>query len=182
MDPTAAFWLAQGISVVTGILAIVMMQFKNMKTILLFQIIVNLLASCNYLLLGGDSGAFISALAIIQSIVMFLYSSKKRKPHIHVILGFIICYVDVSLFNIIVSRDPMEILPALAAVCFSLSLVQTKPFAFRVWGALNPSFWLPYDFYTSSYVMFAVHLGILVSSLVGMIRVDGIFKRKRNNC
>ena len=120
MDPTVAFWLAQGISVITGILAIIMMQFKNMKTILLFQIIVNVTASLNYLLLGGDSGAIISALAIIQSVVMFLYNTKKRKPHIHVILGFIICYVDVSLFNIIVSGDLMEILPAIAAVCFSL--------------------------------------------------------------
>ena len=179
MDPTVAFWLAQGISVITGILAIVMMQFKNMKTILLFQIIVNVTASLNYLLLGGDSGAIISALAIIQSIVMFIYNTKKRKPHIHVILAFIICYVDVSLFNIIVSGDLMEILPALAAICFSLSLVQTKPLAFRVWGALNPSCWIPYDFYTSSYVMFAVHTGILISSIVGMIRVDGIFRKKK---
>lgn len=179
MDPTVAFWLAQGISVITGILAIIMMQFKNMKTILLFQIIVNVTASLNYLLLGGDSGAIISALAIIQSVVMFLYNTKKRKPHIHVILGFIICYVDVSLFNIIVSGDPKEILPAMAAVCFSLSLVQSKPSAFRVWGALNPSCWLIYDLFTGSYVMFVVHLGILISSIVGMVRVDGIFKKKK---
>lgn len=181
MNPTVAFWIAQGISVLTGILAIVMMQFKNMKTILLFQIIVNLTASLNYLLLGGDSGAIVSLLAIVQSVVMFIYNTKGKKPHYIVIAAFITCYVDVSLFNIIVSGDPKEILPAMAAVCFSLSLVQSKPSAFRVWGALNPSCWLIYDLFTSSYVMFCVHLGILISSLVAMVRVDGIFKKKNKN-
>ena len=181
MDSTTAFWMAQGISVFTGILAIIMMQFKNMKTILLFQIIVNATASLNYFLLGGDSGAIVSALAIIQSVVMFFYNTKERKPHIPVIIGFIACYVGVSLFNIIVSGDPMEIFPALAAVCFSLSLVQTKPSAFRIWGSFNPACWLVYDFYTTSYVMFCVHFCILISSLVAMIRIDGTFKRQKNN-
>ncbi len=39
-------------------------------------------------------------------------------------------------------------------------------------------FWVPYDIYTVSYVMSIVHFGILVSSIVGMIRHDGLFRRK----
>lgn len=175
MNETTAFYLAQGISVFCGVLAIVMMQLKNMKTILAFQIIVNLTASLNYLLLGGNSGAMASMLAIIQSVVMFLYSAKKRKPHLVVIIGFILAYAACSTYNILLTRDFMEFLPAMAAFCFSLSLVQEKPSAFRVWGALNPAFWLPYDLYTRSYVMFFVHFGILTSSLVAMIRIDGFF-------
>ena len=180
MDEVTAFYLAQGISIITGVLAIILMQFKNMKMILLFQIIVNLLAGVNYLLLGGDTGAIVSVIAIIQSVVMFLYSRKKKAPQRFVIIIFILSYICASVYNIIVKTDPMEILPALAAVCFSASLVQQKPFLFRVWGALNPALWLPYDLYTASYVMFFVHLSILISSVVGMIRIDGIFKRKKN--
>ena len=55
MNYETAYLIAQLISVVTGVLAIILMQLKNMKTILLFQIIVNLLAASNYLLLGGDT-------------------------------------------------------------------------------------------------------------------------------
>lgn len=179
MDPQIAFFIAQGISVVTGILAILLMQFKNMKTILLFQIIVNLLASSNYLLLGGDTGAIVSALAILQSVVMFLYNRKQIKPHIAVIVAFICAYVTCSAYNIITTRDLMELLPAFAAICFSVSLVQEKTSVFRVWGALNPSFWLAYDLYTRSYVMFGVHLGILISSIVAMVRLDGLFRVKK---
>ncbi len=173
MDTEVAFYLAQGISVLTGIIAIIMMQLKNMKTILLFQIIVNLTASLNYLLLGGDSGAFISLLAIIQSIVMFVYNTNKKKPHMAVIVAFATAYVGISVYNIVSSGEIVGILPALAAICFCISLVQEKPSVFRIWGVLNPSFWLAYDLMTRSYVMFFVHLGIVISTVVAMIRLDG---------
>ena len=51
------FYIAQGISVLTSIVAIIMTQFKNMKNILIGQIIVNLLTASTYFLLGGISGA-----------------------------------------------------------------------------------------------------------------------------
>ena len=97
------------------------------------------------------------------------------------IIGFIACYVASSGYIIISKMDLMELLPALAAICFSLSLVQEKPSNFRIWGALNPSFWLPYDLYTQSYVMFCVHFGILISSIVGMVRLDGFFGLIKSN-
>ncbi len=175
MNEELAFYIAQGISIFTGILAIVMMQLKNMKTILVFQIIVNLTASLNYLLLGGDSGALISLLAIVQSIVMFIYNTRKKKPHLIVVIAFIAAYASISGYNMISSGELMGILPAFAAVCFSVSLVQEKPSVFRVWGFLNPTFWLPYDLFTGSYVMFAVHFGIAVSSVIAIVRLDGFF-------
>lgn len=181
MDPQVAYYVAQGISVVAGILAIIMMQQKNMKTILAFQIAVNLTASLNYLLLGGDSGAFISLLAIIQSIVIFIYNIKGKKPHLAVVIGFAVGYVAVSIYGIIAKQSAIEILPAIAAICFCMCLVQEKPSNFRIWGALNPAFWLPYDHITHS-VIFLVHLGILISSIVGIIRLDGfwgLIKKKK---
>ena len=180
MNPEVAYWIAQGISVITGILAILLMQLKNMKTILLFQIIVNLLAASNYFILGGDTGAIVSALAILQSVVMFVYNKKGVKPHLAVVICFVAAYVSCSAYTLFTTRDMMELLPACAAVCFSVSLVQEKPKIFRIWGALNPSFWLAYDLYTDSHVMFCVHLGILISSVVAMIRLDGLFKRKQS--
>lgn len=181
MDQELAFYIAQGISVFCGILAVIMMQMKNMKTILAFQIIVNLLASTNYLLLGGDSGAFISLLAIIQAIVVFIYNVNKRKMHTAVLIAFALGYVSISTYNIISSGEIIGVLPALAAMCYCMCLVQEKPSVFRIWGALNPSFWLAYDLMTRSYVMFFVHLGILISTLVAMIRLDGFLGIVKKN-
>ena len=181
MDSTTAFYIAQGISVVTGVLAIVTMQLKNMKTLLFFQVVINLLASLNYLLLGGDTGAFVSLLAILQSIVMFVLNVNHKKPPLALIIAFVTGYVGISTYNIISSGELMGILPALAAFCFCMALVQQKPSIFRIWGALNPALWMPYDLFTSSYVMFFVHLGILISTIVAMIRLDGLFCRKKRN-
>ena len=74
------FYIAQGISIVTALVAILSMQLKNMKSILIFQITANLLAASTYFLLGGFSGAGISLIAIIQLIVMFFYNKKNIKP------------------------------------------------------------------------------------------------------
>ena len=178
MNPQTAFYVAQGISVLTGILAIIMMQLKNMKMVLLFQIIVNTTTLSNYFLLGGDTGVFVSVLAIVQSVVMFLYNRKQVKPHLKVVVAFVLAYASCSAYNIAVSKQLLDLFPACAAICFSVSLVQSKTSAFRIWGAMNPAFWLGYDLYTRSYIMFCVHLGILVSSVVAMIRIDGLFCRK----
>ena len=179
MDPILAFWLAQSISVIAGVLAVVMMQLKNMKLILLFQVLINLIASTNYLLMDGGSGMLLSLVAIIHAVVMFFYNTKEIKPHVPVSVGFILVYFACAIYNIVLTHDPMEILPAFAAFCFSMSLIQKKPSVFRIWCAFNPVFWVPYDLYTESYVMFLVHSGILISSIVGMIRLDGLFCKKR---
>ncbi len=179
MNPTLAFWVAQGISVVAGILAVVMMQLKNMKIILLFQVLINLIASTNYLLMDGGSGMLLSLVAIIHSFVMFFYNTKEIRPHVPVTVGFILVYFGCAIYNLVITHDPMEILPAFAAFCFSMSLIQKKASVFRIWCAFNPAFWVPYDIYTESYVMFLVHLGILISSIVGMIRLDGLFRKKK---
>ena len=178
MNPTLAFWLAQGISVIAGVLAVVMLQLKNIKLMLLFQVLINLIGSANYLLMDGGSGMILSLVAIVHAIVMYFYNVRKKKPHLPVSIAFILVYFACAIYNTVLTKDLMEILPAIAAFCFSMSLVQEKPSVFRIWILFNPIFWVPYDLYTESYVMFLVHSGILISSFVGMIRIDGLFKKK----
>ena len=112
------FYIAQGISIISGIFAIIMMQQKNMRTILIFQIIVNLTASLNYLILGGNSGAILSIIAIVHLIVMFLYNKKEKAPHLITVLAFMAAYLASSVYNVIALSDLRELLPAAAAVCF----------------------------------------------------------------
>ena len=49
------FYIAQGISVITAIIAACMMQFKNIKLILLGQLAANLLTAISYILLDRKS-------------------------------------------------------------------------------------------------------------------------------
>ena len=69
----------------------------------------------------------------------------------------------------------MQILPAMSAFCFSVSMMHKKPSLYRLWSALNPTFWFIYDIYSSAYIMSIVHTGIIISAVIGMIRLDGLF-------
>ena len=103
MNSQTAFYVAQGISIITAILSVILMQLKSMRKILVFQIIVNTTTLLNYFLLGGDTGVLVSVLAIIQSVVMFAYNRRNVKPHMSVIVAFVLAYAGCSAYNISVT-------------------------------------------------------------------------------
>lgn len=175
MDPQVAFWIAQSISVVTTIIAILCMQLKKMNIILIFQIAANALAGMTYFFLDGKSGLGISILAVVQTVVMYFYDKKEKTPHWAVTLAFCASYVGYSL---IVYQNAFDLLPAAAAVFFALSVAQKKPSAYRIFAAINPIFWIAYDIPTHAYVYIFMHSGIFISAILGIIRFDVIGRKK----
>ena len=167
MDTT--FYIAQGISVLTCLVGILMMQFKSMKKILAGQIVANLLTASTYFLLGGISGAGICFIAILQSVVMFFYSIKQTAPHKWVIALFIVLYISCSVFYY---KSPVDILSALAAVCFAISVVQVKPCFSRLWYLFNPLLWMAYDLLIpeKAYVNFVMHTVLFCSTFIAILR------------
>ena len=172
MDAQVAFWMAQGISIITGILAIVLKQMKEMKKILILEVVANSLATLNYVFVGGDSGWIVSGIAVLNAVVMLIYFLCNKKAPSFLVVVFLGIYITSSAVTLAVKGDFMELLPALSAVCYSVSMMQKKPSHYRAWSVLNPVFWTVYDIYTTSYVMSIVHFGIFVSTLVAMIRLD----------
>ncbi len=167
------FYIAQGISVLTCIVAVIKMQFKDMKKILIGQILTNLLTALTYLLLGGLSGAGICIIAIIQTSVMYLYNVKSVPPHKSVIFGFIALYIACSAFYF---TSFIDVISAVAAICYAFSVAQTKPSLSRLWYLFNPLCWLIYDIFTKAYGNFIMHIVIFLSTLFAIIRND--IKRK----
>ena len=163
------FYIAQGISILTGVVAVVMMQFKDMKRILLGQILANLLTASTYFLLDGFSGAGICLIAIVQTVTMILYNVKKVSPHKTVIAVFIALYIACSAYYY---QSPVDVFSGLAAVCFAFSVVQTKSSASRLWYLFNPLCWLIYDLFTRAYGNFVLHVVIFFSTLFAIFRQD----------
>ena len=163
------FYLAQAVSILTGIVAVVMIQFTSMKKILVGQIVVNLLSALSYILLGGLSGAGICIIAILQSVTMFFFNIKGISPHKAVIYGFVALYIGCSAYYY---QSFIDIFSGISAVCYAFSVVQTKPALSRLWYLFNPLFWLVYDIYTRAYGNFIIHLAIFVSTLFAIFRND----------
>ena len=175
---TTDFYIAQGISIFTAIVAILSMQLKSMKGILITQIIANLLASSTYFVLGSFSGAGISLIAIIQLIVVYVYNKKNIKPHKFVIALFISAYIIYSVFNF---KSFFDIFPLLAAIFFALGIAQEKPSTFRIFGMLNPLSWLVYDIYSLALINSIMRVGIFTSALIAKIRLDWCKKKDNEN-
>ena len=163
------FYVAQGISVLTGVVAVVMMQFKEMKHILAGQILANLLTASTYFLLGGFSGAGINLIAIVQTVVMFVYSLKKIPPKKWVIAVFILLY---AVCSAIYYRSPVDLFSGGAAICYAFSVVQTKASLSRLWYLFNPLCWLVYDLFTAAYGNFILHVIIFSTTLLAILRRD----------
>ena len=180
MDPNIAFYIAQGISIITAVIAILSVQLKGMKAILITQIIGNTLASSTYFLLGGFSGAGVSLIAVVQTVVMYFYNVRGIKPHVPVTAAFILAYVLNSAFTF---SSVFDIFPTIAAVCFALSVSQSKPILFRFFSIWNPLSWLIYDVYARAYGNMLMHLGIFISIIIACIRYDGFFGliKKKND-
>lgn len=172
MDFDVVFYIAQGISVLNAFVATFSAQLKNMKTILAAQIIMNLLAAVTCFLLGGFSGVGISIIAVVQTIVMYFYSMKDKKPHVAVTALFVVVYI---LNSVITFSSIFDIFPTLAAVSFALSVAQRSSKAYRLVGIWNPLFWLVYDVYIDAYANIVLHSCIFISMLIACIRLDGFF-------
>ena len=180
MNFGVGFFISQGISVLTAIFSILAEQMKKMKHILIVQTVVNLLAALSYVFLeDGRAGFIVSMIGTVQSIIMYIYDKNGKKPHVVLTLGFVAAYLFLSLYN---NTDKfINFLPAAAAVCFALAIMQNKPKMYRVFDFSNAVLWLVYDACILSGNFF-VHLGIAVSAMIGMIRLDGIFNvvKKQN--
>lgn len=167
------FYIAQGLSILTCIVAVAKMQFKDMKMILAGQILSNLLSASTYLLLGGLSGGGVCIIAIFQTVTMFVYNAKKVPPHKSVIALFILLYIG---YSALYYKSFIDIFSAIAAITFAMSVVQTKPALSRLWYLFNPLCWLIYDIYTKAYGNFVLHIIVFSSTLFAIIRND--IKRK----
>ena len=170
------FYIAQGISVLTALTAVLMMQFKSMKLILLGQIVANLLAASTYFLLDGLSGAGICFLAIAHTIVMFFYNRKNKQPHISITIIFILLYIACSIYYF---KSIIDIFSALAAICFAMSITQKEPAKSRLWYSFNPICWLIYSIFCRAYANCIMYCVIITSTFMAMVRVDGILKPKQ---
>ena len=73
------------------------------------------------------------------------------------------------------------VLSAAGAILYTLSIAQSRPAASRLIYLFNPICWICYDALAlpETLVIFLVHIGILISTAVGIVRVDILGKKKQ---
>ena len=169
------FYFSQICGIIVSFFAIASMQLKNIKKILVCQLICNGIGALSYILVGGLSGCGIYIVALGQTIVYFLLRQKEKKAPISVAFLFVIMYL---LCSISTYKSPNDIISSAAALTCALGIVQGKPTFYRAFMFANGIIWTIYDLNVGAYTMVLSHVATALSAGIGIIRFDLKIKRK----
>ena len=170
------FYISQICGLVGSLAAILSMQLKSIKHILVCQLVCNGIGAISYILLGGLSGCGIYLVALLQTISYSYFRIKEKKAPKWLAVTFIIAYL---LCAIATYQGPTDLISALAALTCAMSLIQEKASGYRFFMLLNGSFWVIYDITVGAYAMIISHVATAISAAVGIIRLDIKSKNKK---
>ena len=161
--------ISQVSGVLVAIAAVVSMQLKNIKGVLACQLICNALGALSYILCGGTSGFGIYLVALMQSLLYFIFSLINKKAPSFLAIVFVVLYIVCAVSSY---KAPIDILSGIAALTCAFALVQRNPFIYRILMVGNGLFWTVYDIGICNYAMLICHVLVLLSAVLGIIRID----------
>lgn len=163
------FIISQLCGFAVSVAAILSMQLKNIKHILICQLVCNFLGAISYIMLGGFSGCGIYIAACVQTVLYYVFNLKNIKPH----ALFTVFFMAVFLMCSIATYQGFEdVISAVAALTCAMALSRTKPSGYRFFMLLNGLLWLIYDLCMGAYGMMFSHIVTMCSAAVGIIRLD----------
>lgn len=162
-----AYYIGQALGIIVTIGAILTLQLKNKKHMLLVSAAVNILAALNILLLDSfSSGVIINLVAVIQIIFSLYHDKKKTEVRTWEKILFLALYVAGGAIGI---SAPIDVLSIVAAIFYMLAMFQKKEQRIRIFLMGNMLSWTVYHAVLGSTAIFAQLAGI-ISSVIALIR------------
>lgn len=173
------FIIAQVIGVITAIIAIGCVHFKNEKVLLIGYFLSNVLTAASCGLLGGLAGAWICMVAAVQTLIVYFVNKKEleaaRKGRRIVAGVFGAIYI---VGTIITFSSWPDIVVCVCALLYTTTVVQENSSRMRTATAFNMALWIVYDITIGAYTNVITHALTLVSALTAKLRLD---RRKKDN-
>ena len=161
--------LAQVLAIIACIFYTVSMQCKKRKTILLFFIIGNVIGAMGLILLKAYAGALIQIVFGIETLINYVLEIKNKKNTPLLICFYIILSIIVSLITF---KNWIDIIPLLAAILHTLTIIQTKERLIRYINLSSLILWIPYYIVFLAWANLASTLCIIVSNIISIFRYD----------
>ena len=154
--------------------ALVVQSFKNMRLILIGELVLNLMVTVNLLLLGEMAGAVQCVAAAMHTVLLYAVRHRARSFSAGVTVAFSVLYVLLGLWTY---TGPVDLLPMLSSLFFSAAVMQTRPWAYRLGKNLNASANLAYDLLVGAWGLSLTHGVLLLGGLLLSWRLDVRNKR-----
>ena len=172
-----AFYIAQIAGGLSTVAALLCVQAKEAKMLLLGQFVANLLSATCYGLLGSLSGAWVCVLAAIQTLLISLANRKERAQRDRLVriisVVFSIAYV---LGTALTYSAWTDVISCVCALLFVITISQEKTGQMRSVMILSMSLWIIFDVAVGAYASILTHGSTLGSLLLARFRLD----RKKN--
>ena len=168
------FIASQIIGFIATILAIIAGQVNSKKTILILELVLNFLCALAALLVGGFNGAMVCFIACFAAVFLYYFDKKDIK----IPTWFYICAYGAFLisgiitFMLVPEKHWFDILPIPASMLFVYGISAKKPTYYRIAFVFNSSMWIIYNFCITAYTSILTQAFLLVSLIIGIIRLD----------
>lgn len=161
------YYIGQALGIVVTIGAILTMQIKNRKPMLIVSAVVNVLSALNILLLDKfSSGVIICLVAVLQIIFSLMHEKKGTEIPLAEKIVFFVLYVAGGILGF---EKGIDVLSIIAAVLYMLAMIQKKEQHIRLFLLGNMATWTVYHTILGSTAVFAQLAGI-ISSLIALYR------------
>lgn len=168
------FIASQIIGLIATALSVVAGQVNSTKTILALELILNSLCALAALLVGGVNGAIVCIIASVAAVFLFYFNKKNIKtPTWFYVCAFVAFLISgIITFVLLSEKNWYDILPIFASMLFVLALSAKKPMYYRIYMVINASSWIVYNFLITAYTSILTQAILLVSLIIGIIRLD----------
>ncbi|MBR5308990.1 MAG: YgjV family protein [Clostridia bacterium] len=171
---------ANTLSAVFGFIATVTvlasMQLKNIRTVLIVQVICNIAGALSFLVLGQVSACSLYFVAVAESALFLAYNLYKKDAPKYWAWVFAAAFVACS---VVTFKAPTDTISMLAAITCALALAQKNASVYRIIMLVNGCLWITFDICTGAWGMILAHIITALSALVGIARLDlKLFSKK----
>lgn len=166
----ASYWIAQGLSLLsTVILLTVSIAKVKRKTILLANIVINLLLCASYYLLKGYSGAVCSLICV--AVVSVFYFKDKIRKHIWVPILFCLAFI---VFGILTWQNLSSVIPIIGNIILVIAFWCDREVTIKSLIAVVAALWIVYNIILKSY------FGVAGQTLSFLFNIICVIRRLRN--
>ena len=176
--------IAQTLGILAMAAIVLSYQCKSKTTLLIIQLVGNVLFATNFFMLGAYVGGLLNTIAIFRALV-YLRKDRLKIPVRFVNLFFIFLYfVAYALVFTVFSKEftlvnaIVELLPVIGMTALTFGFAGSNAKAVRLCSLINSPCWLIYNSINFSIGGILCEIFSLVSLISAMLRLD--FKREKN--
>lgn len=162
------------ISIVSIILYVLSVQFKEKKNILITQILASISYLIVYVIKGAWSGVAIEILEELKDIVFIKLEKNNKKIPIIVLIIFILLLIVVS---IIFYDGILSLLPLVINILLFVSTYYKNPKYIRWIMLISGGLWAIYNIYVGAYIIVIGNVLEILSAIIAIIK----FRKVDNN-